>query len=59
LKKSIYWVRKALGKSIRGRKLVLKGKRVRTKFGKINDRVAQIIARIIKECESPLQIPYL
>jgi hypothetical protein len=57
--KSIYWVRKTLEKSSRVKKVVVNGSGARKKFAKINDRVAGTIDRIIEECESPLQIPYL
>jgi hypothetical protein len=57
--KSIYWVRKTLEKSTRVKKVLAKGNCARKKFAKINDRVAGTIGRIIEECESPLQIPYL
>jgi hypothetical protein len=43
LNKSIYWVRKTLGKSSRGKKVGLKGNRARKKFAKINERVAETL----------------
>jgi hypothetical protein len=58
-KKSLYWVRKSTGRENRKN---IEGRRIRSErvpFKKIRGRAAAVIKQIIKECQAPLQIPYL
>ena len=58
-KKSLYWVKKSTGRENRKR---IEGRRIRSErvpFKKIRGRAAAVIKQIIKECQAPLQIPYL